>query len=330
MLSLDDVLSFIRMKGPVLPIDVAKHIGRDTLTASATLSELSSKGKIRISHLKVGGSPLYYLPEHERRLDAFKGKLNEKDQRTFDLLKEKGVIRDKGQEPLLRVSLRNIKDFARPIQVSLGGQEELFWKFHSLSTLDATARVREILNLTAPPPVQPSRHPEPGRPEPQPAPWPESPEQDVGQQARQEPTERRDPPQKQQKRSALPAQKQKERRQEASRQDLSFIDRTGDDPFLRQVRDYFRKNEVVIRDLKVVRKNADIEATVDVPSPIGMLTYFCKAKNKKKSNDGDLSSAYLVGQTKKLPVLYLTTGELTGKANQMLATEFRGLAYKRL
>ena len=41
-----------------------------------------------------------------------------------------------------------------------------------------------------------------------------------------------------------------------------------------------------------------------------------------KTNDKDLSSFYVDGQMKKLPILYITTGELTKKAKEKLEKEF--------
>ncbi|MBI5397830.1 hypothetical protein HZB03_00035, partial [Candidatus Woesearchaeota archaeon] len=47
-------------------------------------------------------------------------------------------------------------------------------------------------------------------------------------------------------------------------------------------------------------------------------------------NDGDLSSAYVQGQIKKLPVLFLTTGELSKKAEDLASREFKSMFIKRI
>ncbi|MBI2661459.1 hypothetical protein HYX09_04325, partial [Candidatus Woesearchaeota archaeon] len=56
----DKVISLVKSQGPLLPSHVAKQIGTNILMASAYLAELVSSGIIRISNIKVGGSPLYY------------------------------------------------------------------------------------------------------------------------------------------------------------------------------------------------------------------------------------------------------------------------------
>ena len=63
---------------------------------------------------------------------------------------------------------------------------------------------------------------------------------------------------------------------------------------------------------------------------MGVLPFYCKAKNKKTINDGDLSSVFIQSQSRKLPVLLLTTGDLTKKAKELLEKEFRGMHIKRI
>ncbi|MFH1276012.1 MAG: hypothetical protein ABIH82_02785, partial [Candidatus Woesearchaeota archaeon] len=71
MLVEDKILDFIKVNGPTLPTKVAKNINQQILFASAHLSDLVSRGKVKISKLKVGGSPLYYLPGQEDQLYPF-------------------------------------------------------------------------------------------------------------------------------------------------------------------------------------------------------------------------------------------------------------------
>jgi len=55
------ILEILREKGPSLPINVAKELEMNSLFISAFLSELSSQKRVKISHMKVGGSPLYFF-----------------------------------------------------------------------------------------------------------------------------------------------------------------------------------------------------------------------------------------------------------------------------
>jgi hypothetical protein len=100
-------------------------------------------------------------------------------------------------------------------------------------------------------------------------------------------------------------------------------------PFSEKVSAYFLKNDIVVLAKEAIRKN-DLDFTVQLPSAVGVLTYYCKAKDKKKINDGDLAAAYVKGENRKLPILFLTTGELTKKAKEMLKKEFKNTTVKQI
>src|SRR3989339_472653 len=80
-----NIISIIQNKGPSLPIHIAKGTGLIMLFASAFLSELLSEKRIKISHLRVGSSPIYYLSGQEPQLERYSNNPNEK---FFDVIKE--------------------------------------------------------------------------------------------------------------------------------------------------------------------------------------------------------------------------------------------------
>src|SRR3989344_321623 len=94
----DKILSLLRIRGPGLPVHVARETNLSILFSSAFLSELLSEKKIKTSHMKVGGSPLYFIPGQEPRLENFSQHLKSKEKDAFNLLKEKKFLRDKEQE----------------------------------------------------------------------------------------------------------------------------------------------------------------------------------------------------------------------------------------
>ena len=120
----EQILGLMRMRGPILPADAAKVINTNIIFASAHLSELASRHKVKISSLKVGGSPLYYLPEHSAGLQNFAKNLDEKELRAFELLRERKAMKDSTLPPLMRVALRNIKDAIEGYIVSLKKHNE--------------------------------------------------------------------------------------------------------------------------------------------------------------------------------------------------------------
>ena len=68
----EKILEIVRL-GPTFPAKVAKALGGggDTMLIGAILSTLISSGDLKVSTLKVGGSPLYYVPEQESKLKIF-------------------------------------------------------------------------------------------------------------------------------------------------------------------------------------------------------------------------------------------------------------------
>ena len=126
------ILEVIRRKGPCLPIHISSEIKLEMLFVSAFLSELAAEKKIRISNMKVGGSPIYYLPEQKNQLENFSKHLPQKEKEAFLLLKEKRILLDEKQEPAIRVALRNIKDFAVPFNLNLGEGRKLYWRFYNV------------------------------------------------------------------------------------------------------------------------------------------------------------------------------------------------------
>ena len=55
------IVAILHMKGPSIPAYIAKDIGLNMLFTSAFLSELLSDKKIKISYMRVGNSPVYFL-----------------------------------------------------------------------------------------------------------------------------------------------------------------------------------------------------------------------------------------------------------------------------
>ena len=125
----EKIARIIERRGPSLPIQIAKEVSMSSLFVSAFLSELSKEKRIKVSHLKVGGSPLYFLAGQEEKLEKFYEYMHPKEAEAFLLLKERKVLKDSEQEPAIRIALRSIRDFA----IGFKKDEEIFWRFHSLN-----------------------------------------------------------------------------------------------------------------------------------------------------------------------------------------------------
>ena len=75
----EKILSVLRRRGPGLPVHIATELKMSGLFASAFLSELVSEKKIKLSYMRVGNSPLYYIPGQEHMIEKFSGYLKSKE-----------------------------------------------------------------------------------------------------------------------------------------------------------------------------------------------------------------------------------------------------------
>lgn len=381
----EKIIQFVRIKGPVIPKDLVKSFGSDTFMIGAALSELVANGKLLITTVKIGGSPFYYLHEQKTRLQELSKHLNEKDIKAYNLLKEKKVLKDNELTPLLRVSLRYIPDYARPLQVTVDNSTELFWGWYLSSQDECVAFIQQHLMLKQPQQelkqeinsgvkqeLKKELKTEIGYEQKQ-----ESKQESIKELNSEKPTAQKTileeyPSQKEvteikkeiiktkhehveksiEPIEANPEEKltnqDKEREKDADKikktssipsnlNNTNNIKETEDkqllapqvtdikDELFSKLKYYFNKNNITFSDVEIIKKNKEIDCFAEVPSPIGKIEYLCKIKTKKKCNEGDLASAYVKGQKKNLPVLFITTGEVTKKAQSILTTEFKNM-----
>lgn len=388
----DRILSFLQVMGPTIPSKVAKSIKSEILIASAFLSDLAAQGKVKISNLKVGGSPLYYLPGQEDQLLNFvKENLNPKDVIVLNQLREKGILREAELELFSKVSLRSLKDFAIPMQVTVGLQKELFWKWHLLSNEQFNQRIGEMINGVSSKLVdQPAKEEQPRsesrgftisveNPLASDVSWKEEdfdkivniPKPETGPKVmimkREVPERKLEPiPLAKEKQTSLhgienklliqkvretakepvKAVKElikdpvKEQVKEAVKESVKEVVKERKEPkkrssapdnFLLELEEFFSRLKIDLEQKEMVRKNAEFNFIVKVPSVVGKVTYFCKAKKKAKCDEKDLSTAYMESQVKKLPLLFLYPKDLNPKAMELLNSgAFENLVVKKM
>ncbi|MBT6995007.1 hypothetical protein HN865_03250 [Candidatus Woesearchaeota archaeon] len=141
-----EALSVVMNKGPLQPSQIATTVNTNILFASAILSELVDNKKVKITHVKRGGSPFYYVQGQEEKLMDLAKYLSGKTKEAYDILSEKLVVRDSTAEPWQRVALRELKDFAVPVHVNYKGIQETFWKWYLTTNDEAKGIIKELFN----------------------------------------------------------------------------------------------------------------------------------------------------------------------------------------
>jgi hypothetical protein len=326
MIDKDQVMQLVQMKGYVLPADLTRQFHADTFIMGAVLSDLVREKKLNISRVKIGRSPVYYTTQHRAKLQDLYKYLDEKDKRTYDLLKEKVVLQGSMQTSLLRVSLKNMKDFAKPIEVTVAGKTELFYKWYLASDQEVHRALTALLTVV---PVKEEKRVIVEAPVV--APIVEKPVEKIVKkiepvvQKIEKPIEKKIVEPKIDEKKVETIKKSEVVVQHDQQQHLGtdLISRLmqHDDPFAQQIAIFFQKHTIQVVHFAHVKKG-ELDCVVKVPSAVGDITYFCKAKKKKKCSEGDLATAFVAAQMKKLPALFLTPGSFPKKVVQKLPTDY--------
>ncbi|MBS3157776.1 hypothetical protein J4206_00640 [Candidatus Woesearchaeota archaeon] len=424
----DQIIAIIRNHGPVIPKDLTKKLKIDTVFAGAHLSELVANKKLYVSTAKIGGSPVYFLPDQKDKLEMLYRYLNEKDKAAFDALKQSKILRDIEQSPLIRVALRSLKDFAIQLTVNLPSGQETFWKWHLLTKDEAEHIIKSKMNLLQDANKQHQDNQAKLDAEKQRIEH-EKNNFEVERKKIEEEKLRFDTQKKNAEEEKLKFEREKHdlllQRQELERLKQEkvriheTIEKTSDlikikpqiteikqdpeiktqvtelkkrgrpkkhqqeksitsinaeplqitkpekkpearlkevqqtinaaqigpsqtsspqkpigqqiielnDSFLSSLKSHFDSKQITVNSFNLNRKNSDFDLLITIATPVGNMQYFCSAKNKQKCNEGDLSSAFVQAQLKKLPLLFLSTGELTKKARSMLDNEFKNQVF---
>ena len=305
----DKILEVVKAKGPVLPVHISKEIGSNILMASAHLAELTASNKLKISTIKVGDSPLYYLPGQESMLQKYIESMNDKEKKAYDLLQQNKILRDIEQEPVIRVALRQIKDFAFPLNVNYNNNKEVFWKWYLTSNEEAEPLIKSKLDIQKPI---------------------EKKIEEKDETKKIEPVQKEVPIEKQIKQKIEEKTQSIQKQLKEKKEPGKYTPRDKEDNFLNNITKFFERNKINIVSSDIIKKNSEIDFIVEIPSVVGNLQYYCKARNKKRISDSDLSNAYVKGQFKKLPILIISTGDLSAKAQEMIAKELNNLTFKKI
>ena len=309
----DKIKSFIRLRGPSLPIHVSKEIKIETLFTSAFLSELASMKEIKISNMKVGGSPLYFIPGQEEELELSYTYLPGKEKEAFLLLKEKKILKDNELEPAIRVALRSIKDFAFPIMILLEGEKILYWRFHSMPDLQAKLLIENELKQKH----EQAKTEEIAEKQKE----KEKAEEERKRTSEQEKIKEAEEKKKSEEKEIIKPEEKKKAKTEKEKPLLELKPIKAEKPkkpieksqFVNGITIKLITEDIEIIEEKLIRKK-EFEAIVRVNSDVGKIKFLCIAKDKKSITDNDLTLGLQKARALKMPLLVISNGNLHKKA----------------
>src|SRR3989344_8777644 len=259
----EKALSFVRSNGPVLPLQIAKHLSTNTIFAGAILSELISAKHIFVTHATIGSSPLYYIKGQEEKLGpSLYNYLKQKEKQAYDKIKESKIIRESEAEPWQRVAMCDLKDFCFPLTVTIDQEKiEIFWKFYLVSEEEAKNLISSMLKKEEP--IKEFVKEEAIKAEKQEV------IQEISKQVIEKPIKN-------------PYVKPKPEQTQLPEIKETVKDKSLEkDKFYNYVKEFCSKNNIQISEELVISKNKEFDFTAKIPSNIGLITYYIKAKNYK-------------------------------------------------
>ena len=194
------------------------------------------------------------------------------------------------------MSLRQIKDYSKQIQVRDNGKEDIFWKWYLIDDEEAKKLITDAVNerkeifLETPkiekPKVQPKiREVKPEKIE-----------------------------------EVKEAEEEAEIEEEAELP--SFVQEI--DP----LGAFLIKNKFEVLKQDIIKKDKEINFVTELDIKVGKMTFFVKYKDKKRVTESDIALA--MHEAGKLPLFFLSTGDLTKKTEEMMQKEFKGVVFRKL
>jgi len=309
----EKIISYIRTRGPSLPVHLAKETDQSILFASAFLSELLSEKTLKISNLKVGSSPIYFIPGQEPQLERFSQHLKNKEKEAFLLLKEKKFLADKDQYPAIRVALRELRDFAIPFK----NNGEIYWKYFTTPESEFTPEAitqtpKEVLTQRIPESPQQEleiREPQKEEPETQ-----EVQKEEIGREEPKEklnifngPKEKEPEPIKPQKKLKT---KPKLNKKIAKRKTVSSDKKN--EKFFNDVKEFLAKKKIEITDIVGFSKT-DLTLKIENDGEKLLVAF-----SKKRIEEKDILEAHKKAQEKDLPYMILSLGEPSKRIKEFI------------
>jgi hypothetical protein len=304
----EKIIRFLKNNGPSLPVHISKETGLSILFSSAFLSELLAEKEIKMSNLRVGSSPVYFIQGQEPLLERFSQHLKSKEKEAFLLLREKRFLKDNEQSSAIRVALREIKDYGIPTQ----GNGEIVWRYFTVSedeisrileamkNPDMLGKNREIITELA----QEEKEIEKTEKEP------EESEKEI---ELMEVIGAIAPEQAEEEKEAEETAKPKDKKEKLRKKEKRKLPKKKNEQFFNRVKEFISQESLEILDIESFDKD---ELVLKVKN--GKKEFLVIAFNKKRIVEEDIISAYKKASERGLKYEILSLGEPAKKIDSLI------------
>lgn len=318
------VVESIKKDGPSLPSGISKQVGLSLLFTSALLSEMVADKTLKLSYLKIGGSPLYYLPGQEEALEKFITHLNSQEKDSFEILKERRIVSEDVLSPVNRVAMRAVKDFAYPLTVNIEGKERSFWRLYSVPLDEAKEKIQEIMDIEKNGFKKTEKKEQKTESTEQKA---ETKQMISTEKKLRTPREKKEKVIEVEQNTAVKTESNIQTKQiSQTAVQIQESQTVSSKPIkINKKLEEIKENVKIwlrTKHLEIIQENEDEDAPfiVSTPSTIGNLKLLIVFSDKKKISEADISIAYQKGINYKMPILFVIKGELNKKAQEYLGT----------
>ena len=301
----EKIIETLKTRGPSMPVQIASAISTSPLFTSAFLSELISEKRILMSSMRVGSSPVYYLSGQEQGLEEYSKYLKGKAREAYDLLKSNKFLVDAELPPPIRVAIRSIKDFAKPMN------EEGVWRYFLIPR--EIYSKKEIIKEDKPQGSQDSATGD--------APSGES------------ETESKEVIEKEEikineKDTPTPEVEREEIKQKIEVKDLDIFDKKTEESFqevsqhieeksfVDKAREYIQDSKIKLIEETDIKKR-EFLGIGRIETDIGEMELLIVAKDKKSITEKDIEKMFEMISKDRRMILLLSTGEIAKKAKEI-------------
>ncbi|MCW1296223.1 MAG: hypothetical protein OH319_00900 [Candidatus Parvarchaeota archaeon] len=142
----EEIINFIKVVGPSLPVDISKKLGINSILTTALLAELVKSGKIKESARKFGNSSYYYVDGQEEILrNKLLQDLKYQEKLVLERIKKEKFVFEEDLSPQERFFIKNLLDFVTPLRIKIGENEGLCWKYYSTKLEEIEETIRKML-----------------------------------------------------------------------------------------------------------------------------------------------------------------------------------------
>ncbi len=299
MISKEEILSFVKQNGPTMISDIVSKYNSDSFIIGAMLSELKNKGELKTSHLKIGSSPLYYVEKDRKKLENYIEELHKKEKAAYELIKEKKVVREKELDPAIRVAMKNIKDFAKELDVKLNDKKITFYKRYDIDSQTAKKLISQNLSSE----IKKFRDKNKEKQKPKETQKETKQKQEKPNETKEKPKETKEPKQKSKEQKEEKEEKEPKQTKIKESSDVSeILDKVNKEELLEDVIKYvFSKSEII----KTISLKKPIRGILKFDSEFGKIKYFFVIADRKKATKSTLYESILLASKENLPCMII-------------------------